>query len=246
MKETPILFSGEMVRAILDGRKTQTRRIMKEPWKIYIPKYVHGDWPIGHHAFIKPGIYPAEHNAYGAVSVVAKDGTYLGIKPDEFEWICPYGKPGDLLWVKETFSYIFIGSAITNRILYKADGTFIGKWRPSIFMPRWASRITLKITNVRVERLQEIGEDDAYDEGYPKIRQNQWKIKFPRPWFIEKWDSINAKPKAIKIDGVINHYVSYPFMGTNETRSYRGKPWYILPNPWVWVIEFNLIEGTGG
>ena len=126
MKEIPILMSGPMVRAIIEGRKTQTRRIVKPQFgcKYEMPDY----W---------------------------SDGKQ-GIK-------CPYGVPGDRLWVKETFG------PCAGGIVYRSDGGTNcpdgGKWKPSIFMPRWASRITLEIESVRVERLQDISEEDAVAEG---------------------------------------------------------------------------------
>ena len=105
MKETPLLFSQEMMTAIRAGRKTQTRRTMREPWKIRLPKPVHGDWPFDKiHA--PAGIYEAHHNPQGAVSVKATNGKMLGIKHDEFEWVTPYGGPGDLIWCKEKWRVV--------------------------------------------------------------------------------------------------------------------------------------------
>jgi len=138
MKERPILFSAPMVRAILDGSKTQTRRTVK-------PEHV---------------------SAY-------HDGV-----PALFKRF-PYGKPGDRLWVRETFTVVGYDED-RDQILGKAGppdepwwgvrpkgkaSLLSGKWRPSLFMPRWASRITLEVTGVRVERLQDISEEDAIAEG---------------------------------------------------------------------------------
>jgi len=103
MKERPIIFSGESVLAILEGRKTQTRRVIKNwPPEINLPNRVYGDWPIGHNLIAEPGIYTSLSNPLGALSVLV-DGQELGVKPGEFEWVCPYGKPGDRLWVRENY-----------------------------------------------------------------------------------------------------------------------------------------------
>ena len=134
MKERPILFSAPMVRAILDGRKTMTRRILTER---------HGEY-------------------------------------------CPYGHPGDFLWVRETFYNSRMDNSMPTH--YRADNQdedFQLIWNPSIFMPRWASRILLEITAVRVERLQKISEDDARAEGVSPETVGP---------FSELWDSINRKP----------------------------------------------------
>ena len=179
MKERPILFSGEMVRAILEGRKTQTRRVVRGRWAL---------------DFLQPGGFSPRY--------VALPENYLS----------PYGYSGDLLWVKETFSYVSIGHAITNQIIYKATDDFSGPWRPSIFMPRWASRITLKITGVRVEKLQEILVQNILSEGVPPIICDEDASEMYEA-FADLWDSINAK---------------------------RGYSWD--SNPWVWVIEFEMVK----
>jgi len=254
VRKRPILFSGEMVRAILDGRKTETRRVIKTQ-----PPALRWNSIKWDERCIDVSDMPGRH----------------------YYVICPYGKPGDLLWVRETWRIVGWHDGEPLYLEYK-DGTKLeepgdssdydddkyaqfyldcsddcekaglkigeneeydlqGKdaptrWRPPIFMPRWASRITLKITNVRVERLQDISNEDILAESIPG------GTGFVRDLFRNLWDSINAKPKPVYIDGVINHYVSYPFVGENETRNYRGKIWYILPNPWVWVIEFERVE----
>lgn len=189
MNEHPILFSGEMVRAILDGRKMKTRRVIKpQPDTVW------------HDTSAVPHTY------------------YDGIR----ELNCPYGQPGDLLWVRETWGV----SAFLNKVKpselkqsaqvsYRVDATgselshFV--WRPSIFMPRWASRITLEVTGVQVERLNDISEEDARAEG---VHPNQLTTIQPyRAAFCGLWDSINEK---------------------------RGYGW--LDNPWVWVVEFKVKE----
>jgi hypothetical protein len=148
MKEHPILFSTEMVKAILDGRKIMTRRLLKQ------------ELPIGtkwHQVYDGELLYRIVDSK--AVHTLCK---------------CPYGKVGDILWVRETF--LFYSDENTNdAILYKAEphaqefshGLFEGKpkWKPSIFMPKEACRIWLEITNIKVERLQDISPHNACEEG---------------------------------------------------------------------------------
>lgn len=178
MSEHPILFSGEMVRAILEGRKTQTRRVITVP-----VSDAHAGRP--HSPMVK-------HN-----------GDWY--KPHEWS---PYGVPGDRLWVRETWAKPYVNCDAVFRADYKGAG--ILKWKPSIHMPRWASRITLDVVNVRVERVQDISEEDARAEGI----DDGWLVReqFPEARIAYRylWDSINAK---------------------------RGYGW--ATNPWVWVIEFK-------
>lgn len=201
-KEKPILFSGPMVRAILDGRKTQTRRIVKDPARIGC---LTGDCP------------------HTNQSDCIRDITVFGATQ------CPYGNEMDRLWVRETFAapwgldYKFPGGE--SGILYRADNPKKfpddGTWKPSIFMPRAASRITLEITAVRVERLQDISEQDAIAEGISNIgpcRSVGWQDYSGGPGFMRPiksykslWESINGKGS-----------------------------W--AANPWVWVIEFKKYE----
>lgn len=189
MKERPILFSGTMVRAILEGRKTQTRRLVKPApifcsnvgWEVFTPR---------------DGALPLDQVA------------------------CPYGQPGDRLWVRETWAPNSVGSAIAlilksapqPGVYYAATHTGrVGwRWRPSIHMPRWASRITLEVVAVRVQRLQDISRGDAMAEGCPFA--NMADGGDPRIWYSWLWNQING-------DGSWD------------------------ANPWVWVIEFKRVEG---
>jgi hypothetical protein len=235
VKEIPILMQAEMVRATLEDRKTQTRRVIKpqprlgKPWK--------SGWIVD---------------------------------PDEMDLpiaFCPHGIPGDHLWVRETWA---IPKKLDSRrqynvenwhpILYRADkhirGKFevgrnwlpsdFGKWRPSIFMPRWASRITLEVTGIRVERVQDITPDDAGAEGiFIDLPNAPLAANFGRvAKFRELWDKINAKPKPVYRRKQIVAYVSYPWDDVQETWKYRGKPWYVTGNPWVWVITFRRIAAN--
>lgn len=154
MKERPILFSAPMVRAILDGTKTQTRRVVKHR----------------HLAFIGGKGQENDPSAWGFGA---------GVQNESYRLVCPYGIPGDRLWVKETWHP---GGPENNHdgVIYRAtdpgwDDSGSGlRWRPSVFMPRWASRITLEISSVRVERLQDITEEDARAEGAESWQANPW------------------------------------------------------------------------
>lgn len=203
MKERPILFSGEMVKAILDGRKTQTRRVMK-------PQPIIGEG----------GSMVDLGNGWAVL-----DGIMAG------EWNCPYGKPGDRLWVRETWraggiyadimKIADLNPAADEHIHYRADeqDSGVDVWRPSIHMPRWASRITLEVTDIRVERVQDISETDVGAEGIestltdPNTGNVVERCPGDRWAFAGLWDSINAK---------------------------RGYSWE--SNPWVWVVEFKRVQ----
>jgi hypothetical protein len=168
--EKPILFSADMINAILEGRKTQIRRVIK------MPKWSTGNWS------------DFELDEYDVPLVICKKTSCLG------EIKSPYGKINDTLWVRETWrtEYRFNDIAPSklsedSKLQWKADmrtshvdGVKFGKWRPSIFMPRWASRITLKINNVGVEHLRAISYTDIKAEGV------QNKISW-----IDLWNNIN-------------------------------------------------------
>lgn len=232
MKERPILFSAPMVRALLDGRKTQTRRVVKPQPNDGLGQMVHlGDAEWGW-----------------------DDGDLSGL------WRCPYGVPGDRLWVRETcqaeeLSKPPVERAATRKerqafgrtkviqleeldgydgVRYLADDHWskidntpaageawsdlyhyrgrgrggIGNTVPPIHMPRWASRLTLQITDVRVERLRAISEPDAMAEGWPGDAGDVWPIG----WYAVLWDSINGRDPA--------------------------KRWFA--NPWVWAVSFEV------
>jgi hypothetical protein len=184
-RERPILFSAPMVRALLDGTKTQTRRVVKgapEDWAPVGPE-VFSPTVVDRRGDEQPGA-----DAYGAGNA---DGDC---------WICcPYGQPGARLWVRETWAVSHAIDHLKPRevpqgvgmVYYPATENTGGLVkRPSIFMPRWASRITLEITGVRVERLQDISRGDAMAEGCPF--PNMAKGDNPRQWYAELWQSING------------------------------------------------------
>ena len=202
MNEKPILFNTEMVKAILEGRKTQTRRVVTQGKKFHQPP--------------TSNAIPDMHE-YGNIH-------------------CPYGNTDDYLWVRETWRAEELGDDRNNPgldgIRYRADNAFIeinntqeashrwldargdhgDKWRPSIFMPRWASRITLEIIDVRVERVQDASIADLIAEGCPEEYWPENCGGFGHAvsgWFEHLWDTIN---------------VSYTWQS----------------NPWVWVVEFEM------
>ncbi|PVX36837.1 hypothetical protein [Janthinobacterium sp. 78] len=153
-KERPILMNGAMVRAVLDGSKTQTRRVMK-PQPVPIPG--------------EPGKHWWPSNA--AQSMMRVEDSFQK-HPGIFDDACPHGVPGDRIWVRETFAIDDDG--YFESAVYRADQVALpvlpatrkpNKWRPSIHMPRWASRIQLEIVSVRVERLQDISDADIVAEG---------------------------------------------------------------------------------
>ena len=208
MKQRPILFNGDMVRALLDGRKTQTRRIVK----------------------------PAKDRNGSGCQLVACE--IAGEVNGGDYSLCPYGRPGDQLWVREAHALLprtayraSVGTGTIAQVEHPTDGYTAAvfregfdrsgapNWRPSIHMPRWASRITLQIVSVRVERLQEISEADAKAEG---MELTGWRPTYSAPDsggecftpadnFAALWESINGA-------------------GSWEA------------NPWVWVVEFKRIE----
>jgi len=225
--EFPILFNTEMVRAIQAERKSQTRRIIKpQP-----------------HAKCDKAIFDP------AVGWLFREG---GIHK------CPYGNKGAKLWVRETWSVAHPSRVTSGRVpydplyIYRADtsdesniiqenfkkyGSFV-KWKPSIYMPRKAARIFLTNEGKRIERLQDISEEDARAEG-TLLKEKYGVTGTYRDSFIDLWDSINASPKPIKKKGVITHYESYPWDNIRATMEYRGKPWFVCGNPWVIVINFK-------
>jgi hypothetical protein len=211
MKEKQIPFSGAMVRAILAGTKTQTRRVVdRDLWEC-----------------LEDGV-PSDQQ-----HIETDDTPMGGVPATRF---CKYGQKGDRLWVRETWRTdagldhlkpsLFEGYSVK----YLADGHvrvrrenavipdgFWGKTRPSIFMPRWASRISLEVTGVRVERVQEITEKDILAEGYPHGLGYRNHDGEPHPggslkWYSTLWNEINVD---------------------------RGYGWDV--NPWVWVVEFKRV-----
>lgn len=219
MRERPILFSGPMVRAILDGRKTQTRRVVKPQ-----PQF------------------DSFQGEYGQVERFwFKDTPW---DPEDIADCCPYGQPGDRLWVRETWCEAWDDKkdclSDPPRYHFRADGYEVvhvddferSPWRPSIHMPRRACRLLLEVTDVRIERLQAIIYEDALAEGVmngaaicesvePGKRniagetaaETARRLRWPQRHFEILWDSING-----------------------------AGAWDA--NPWVWAISFKRMEAT--
>jgi len=199
-KERPILFSGAMVNAIREGRKTQTRRVMK-PQPEVSPNGAFWHWP----------------HLGGVAHWEAGSSVTRRWQTDTLFDRCPYGQPGDRLWVRETWHTW--GPPERQILEYRADCLNPQEytWRPSIFMPRQHSRITLEVVSGRVERVQDISRDDVKAEGIAPYTFARGVLADPphdpRWKFIELWDSINEK---------------------------RGYGWAV--NPWVWVVEFKAVQ----
>jgi len=220
MKEKPIIFSTPMVKAILEGRKTQTRRV--------IDKDISNQFDI---------------ETDGTVYAYINRDTGDSFKPVE---VAPY-HAGDILWVRETFQMypasVILNSKVGNcpykkipkekpdsyYIEYRAtsDKAFCGKWRSSLFMPKYAARLFLKVTSVRVERLRDITDADAIAEGIYEVRHNGWfycdpaTTKYPNR-------SLAVKPKQ-----------AYMWLW-DQINDKRGYAW--ISNPWVWVYEFMRVK----
>ncbi|WP_154914040.1 ASCH domain-containing protein [Klebsiella grimontii] len=257
MKERGMIFNGEMVRALLDGRKTQTRRIVK-----------------GTDGAVK---FCKEWNINGEeVFVVLGEKDHTGMNPVLGAISCPLGAVGDRIYVRETWAILGNedGCCIdweeklckaderSAARIYRAsceqkpgnyglwsipddadwkphtkDHQYEGAWRPSIHMPRWASRILLEITDVRVERLNAISEEDAQREGV----------------HAEVWDQTVVARNYAASDEFFQfwsedmpHFVEMNQLHQSSFRSlwesiYGEESWQA--NPWVWVIEFKRVEG---
>lgn len=199
MKERGMMFNGDMVRALLNGRKTQTRRIMK-PQPTSCPRGGHW-WPSN---IFKSMLHVEEEMQNGK-------GVWDGLVSDA----CPIGKVGDRIWVRETFSEKMDwedGSCCAVNYSATSESPVGKKWKPSIHMPREHSRILLEITDVRIERLNSISEDDAQAEGAaPATHTITPPEAVYRVGFADLWRSI-----------------------------YGEESW--KANLWVWAIEFKRIE----
>lgn len=215
MKAHPTLFNAAMVRAISAGMKTQTRRLLEPRGLGFIGCCCGGSAA----RWVAEGDRWHCGTCGGGARLTAKDVEYLR---------CPYGQPGDRLWVREawkahsTFDHLPPRDLPQSHIWYLADSGYKAesRTRASMHMPRWASRITLEITGVRVERLQEISETDAIAEGIEKTAHGLWSLYgqadvdgtySPRASFRALWQSING-PESWEA------------------------------NPWLWVVEFKRLE----
>ncbi len=259
-KEKPILFKGPMVVGVLNDTKTQTRRVANKQ------ECVHGPCRDGSFYWIPEGMHGDPEPNYPRVALVDK---------------APH-QVGQRLWVRETFTC----SAENEAMIYRADGErfyaataaqrkwlwgkTVGQIIPSIFMPRWASRIDLEVTKVRAQLVQDISEADARAEGIysevilgvpPNPSQERWVapgIKMTnhagerddhapahvnaRGAFECLWNDINAKPKPVLVKKEIVSYISYPWEDVRETREHRGKPWLVVGNPTVFAYTFRRVR----
>jgi hypothetical protein len=228
MRERPIIFSEEMIRAIREDRKSQTRRVIKPQPEL------HNDC-VGQYFMWKSAKYSI--------------GRFLSQ--------CPYGVTGDQLWVRETFA------SFSQRHLKDHDATYpihthcphypdviaiyresgadfphhfhvdgYARWKPSIHMPHWASRIRLQITGHSVERVQDIREGDAVAEG---VRQNWLGDDCPDE-FADEWENYGADLDDFPCYSAKDSFRTLWDMINAE----RGFPW--PDNPWVWVVEFEVVE----
>lgn len=224
-KERPILFSAPMVRAILQGRKTVTRREIKPSKRsadtqLELHQQPDGSW-LPMHTF---------------------DESCMDDQGTEHPITCPYGKPGDRLWVRETWycdhfevqkgpylqpadMHDLDQSLEDGELVYAADGVSPYEqeqptWKPSIHMPRWASRILLEVTDVRVERLQDISEEQAKAEG---VRLYADHADLGDWWHFEGIETYSADPRK-----------SFELLWTSV-----GGDWNA--NPWVWAVEFKRV-----
>lgn len=238
MKARSILMSAPMVNALLDGRKTQTRRMVKE-WRYGID-FVGG---VGDD-FNDPTNWGVETEA-GWIWLASDSMS------GAFQLRNPYGYAGDLLWVRETAAWIgeeyWIYRATDEAWAQKEiiDTGVLDKiaWKPSIHMPRHASRLTLELTNVRVERLQDISEEDAVAEGFQETCISWWQ-GFRRHedgsrGMIECGDGTGEPPEDLE-NAEVQRYVQSASHKFKEYFHSLNKMQTINANPWVWVLSFNV------
>lgn len=241
VRERPILFSAPMVRALLAGTKTQTRRALRvqpsDDWRPYSWGEVHR---------MRDGEFVMRHD----------EPVVIGHGPSNEEGVegypCPYGVAGDRLWVRETWAMApasaYWGSVDVDGVvvphrelkpgiwaLYRAGWTRCepGRWRPSIHMPRAASRIVLEIADVRVQRLQEISEGDALAEGIDVPRS-------PDGFPLLRLTGINPPSRYVDIaeaafpDKVVRAYYASLWDDINGPGAWDA-------NPWVWALTFRRV-----
>lgn len=223
VKERPILFSTEMVQAILGGRKTQTRRVIKP----------------------QPSPDPARIEFYGRKMgwLPTSNSGKVGIFEPFDGYKCPYGQPGDLLYVREAFCRFSHGDPTaeggirTNQVAYRADDPYMDdSWKPSIHMPKDIARIWLKVEDIRVERVKDISIDDVWAEGV-QIPTNNGK---PVISLTDKYTI------ATYLEGTVSEWEQDDFIKAHFAKLWdsinadRGYSWE--SNPWVWVVQFNVKE----
>jgi len=218
MKERPILFSDRRVRALLSGQQSQTRRIMKSQ-----------------------SFGPVQDNHEGCYGIDVMRNHLQGnrvVNLEDLRHHCPYGQPGDKLWVRETWRGPVVAPEEmvkyqreplafkkSQYCRYQADSGLYGQddaqphsgWQAGIHMPRWASRIDLRITRLRVEKIQDISDADILAEGV------QFDNHFLNNFFTMQKDTVSPKEAYLKA----------------WTQQYGSTSWEV--NPWVWVIDFERV-----
>lgn len=263
MKEHPVLFNAPMIRALLDGTKTQTRRPVKG---------------------VPPSVVRFEVASLSKTEFGKKAPIWLGWTADnnniDFHAPCPFGVVGDRLWVRETWAPFHIGSkhslASPVEDLDDADGARFAadrrvwsctggngahapaddggwnyaphRWRPSIHMPRWASRITLEVTDVRVQRVQDISEEDAKAEGVTTMDMpEEWMAVRRRAMGYEESIAFDRQPSSVVIDELgLREVTRHPARTLTSTRSGFSRLWDSVydswnANPWVWAVSFRRV-----
>lgn len=214
MKETPILFIAPMVRAILDGRKTQTRRIMKPQ-----PQFLTGR---GNRIYANCDFKKSWEDIPGT-------GEGSGLQD------CPFGAVSDRLWVRETWrpkthnfptGWKYEYRATAEQDLTPTDGS----WKPSIFMPRDACRIRLEITDIRVERLNDISEADAISEGIESFRPVPGD-GFPETLY-KRYSNVGGRP---------GDWITHPELSFRSLWEKINGPVSWAQNPYVWVVKFKVV-----
>lgn len=234
-RERPILFSAPMVRALLDGRKTQTRRVAKA--------------------------FAGRDDLDGILRRYPRQAG------------CPYGVPGDLLWVRETWKPHSIYAGMKPRevprtkVFFRADDAYAPSntpWKPGIHMPRWASRLTLLVADVRVERLQAISDDDAIAEGlyrskpddedrdwFESHREDEGRAPTPEEWaefeegvwmvpgVPQRWGMTPAERRR-------DQWAPDPQFAYRLIWEHIHGPGSWDANPWVWAVSFEVVRPDGG
>ena len=219
MRERPIFFAAPMVRALLDGSKTQTRRLVptwQQPNHEPSPDFPDMAWRAVAQRNRRWGFAVFGSNAEECAVALADSGC------------CPYGRPGDRLWVRETVA------DVGARLTYRADigdgaHCMVKRWTPSIHMPRWASRILLEIVSIHVERLQDISEPDCLAEGVRAIQHEGDGTYY-------HYEHTHADPgNWCDVDTAYQHL----WENINGVGSWDA-------NPWVWVVEFKRVGTKEG
>lgn len=212
IRDRPILFSTPMVQSLAKGWKTQTRRMTGFDWLNKRPN----DFTASlFHANSSGDLLAGFRSKANPAEIVSAVG-------------CPYGKAGDLLWVRETWA-----PDVRGGFYYKAnDKCFDGKWKPSIHMPKSAARTWLKITDVRIEQIQEISPRDAISEGIERLAA--WPEAPDKPRY--RWyglPGIVRDDQAATFDPVLSFFTLWAQINGEDS---------VLTNPWVWIVEFEKTE----